>query len=227
MQPPPETTLEDTRPVLADEAPMISLGEEPAGEHGAPAAEHGAPAEPLPPDPVARPAEETTATQAACPAGRPRGSAVGRGADCVPVPLNEHGDAVAMEVNSEGMLVPVAGDAASQGALVTRLGERRDELDAREKELEMRLALVEAAEKRIEERTAALKALEARISALVDERKSDEDEQFGGIVRSCTALMKLQGSGGNPRRAPTLRYRYAYARAIEPHSSGTRSSHAW
>lgn len=100
----------------------------------------------------------------------------------MPVPLNEHGDAVAMEVNSEGMLVPVSGDTASQGALVTRLGERRDELDARENELEMRLALVEAAEKRIEERTAALKALEARISALVEERKSDEQDQFGGIV---------------------------------------------
>lgn len=191
MQLPLETTLEDTSPVLADESPVISLGEQPAGGgHGAPAAvEHGAPAaeaghgEALPPDPVAHPVEAPAATQAACPPVDPATPALAEGqADCVPVPLNEHGDAVAMEVNSEGVLVPVAGNAASAGALATRLGERRDELDAREKELEMRLALVEAAEKRIEERTAALKALEARISALVDERKTDEKAQFGGIV---------------------------------------------
>jgi flagellar motility protein MotE (MotC chaperone) len=203
---PPEHTLEDTSPTLGDAAPTISLGEEPAaGGHGAAPAE-GEHAEALPPDPVAvAPEIADVGVQAACaPVDTAAASAEGghgaapaapaeeeHGAgdagevavpDCVPVPLNEHGDAVAMELNAQGMLVPVEGDATSGNDLITRLGERRDQLDAREKELEMRLALVEAAEKRIEERTAALKALEARIDALVAEKKTDEKEQFAGIV---------------------------------------------
>lgn len=71
---------------------------------------------------------------------------------------------------------------SSEAQLLGRLGERRDTLDSREKELEMRMALVEAAEKRLDERTATLKAIEAKINALVDEKKSTEKEQFAGIV---------------------------------------------
>lgn len=102
--------------------------------------------------------------------------------DCVTSPVNEHGDALPMELNSAGVLAPMAGDAGSEADLLGRLGERRDSLDAREQELDMRMALVEAAEKRLEERTATLKAIEAKINALVDEKKSAEKEQFVSIV---------------------------------------------
>lgn len=200
MELPPEHTLEDSSPTLTDESPVLALGgEEASGGHGAtpaasgdhsePAADH---AEALPPDPAASAPEDIL--QAAC--APTDSSAAAEGGDhggepaaeaptlrdCIPVPLNAYGDALAMELNESGQLVPVEGNPSSADDILTRLGERRDTLDEREKELEMRLALIEAAEKRLEERTAALKVLEARVNALVEEKKSDEKEQFAGIV---------------------------------------------
>jgi flagellar motility protein MotE (MotC chaperone) len=74
------------------------------------------------------------------------------------------------------------GQPESETALLGRLAERRAELDAREAELDMRMALVEAAEKRIEERTAALAALEVRINAMVEEKRTLEEAQFVAVV---------------------------------------------
>ncbi len=106
--------------------------------------------------------------------------------DCTPDPgVNADGDALPLIKNGAGQLVPLAEvseNASSENALLARLGERRDALDQRETELEMRAALVEAAEKRLEERTAALQALEAKINALVEEKKTAEKQQFIGIV---------------------------------------------
>lgn len=106
--------------------------------------------------------------------------------DCIPDPgVNEQGDALPLIKNGAGQLVPLAEldpNASSEDALLQRLGERRDELNQRETELELRAALVEAAEKRLEERTAALQALEAKINALVEEKKTAEKQQFIGIV---------------------------------------------
>ena len=95
-----------------------------------------------------------------------------------------------------------------QTQVLDRLGERRAELDAREQELEMRMALVEAAEKRIDERTAMLEALEARINALVDQNKSAEEGAVQGHRRHVRDD-EAQGSGHDPRRA---RHGYAAAR---------------
>jgi flagellar motility protein MotE (MotC chaperone) len=179
----PEITMDDASPTLTDGAPELSLSPEQATDgHGATGAGH---AEAVPEPVEIVPDIPDIGLQAACPpvdaTAATEGAAAGP-VDCVPVPVNEHGDALAMELNSEGLLVPVMGDDGSRGQLIERLGERRESLETREKELELRLALVEAAEKRIEERTAALKALEARINTLVEEKKSDEKEQFAGIV---------------------------------------------
>lgn len=199
---PTEATMEDTSPTLEDSAPELALAEEAAAGHGAPAAEadhgeeaaaegeHGAeaPAEPA--------SEDDVQLQAACPPEVPTmeepgtthaeipedAAAKAPKLNCIPVPVNEHGDAIPLELNAEGKLAPIDAGEGSAGELATRLGERRADLDAREKELEMRMALVEAAEKRIEERTNVLKALEAQIGAMVEEKKSDEKEQFAGIV---------------------------------------------
>ena len=190
MDLPEAETMSDESPTLTDTAPVLPLEPEAAaGGHGSAA---DAVAE------VTAESPQVPGIQAACPPtdGAPAAAAGAvwlvaspaaaadrsPAADCIPIPLNAHGDAIAMEVNNEGLLAPVSADEGSEADLLSRLGERRDDLDAREKELEMRLALVEAAEKRIEERTAALKALEARIDALVEEKKSDEKEQFAGIV---------------------------------------------
>jgi flagellar motility protein MotE (MotC chaperone) len=200
---PPDTTMADTSPTLADEAPVLPLepeGAAEAGGHGAAAlaaTEQGA-------EPAAEGAAEPAAEghspapiEVACAPGAapaPASAEAGHGApaegatpdaaplaDCPPS-VNEHGDALPMELNSAGVLAPMEGEGGSETELLGRLGERRDSLDAREKELEMRMALVEAAEKRLDERTETLKAIEARINALVDEKKASENEQFASIV---------------------------------------------
>lgn len=97
--------------------------------------------------------------------------------------VNAQGDAVPVVRDADGNLVPFSTAASgSEGALMERLGDRRTELDSREQELEMRMALVEAAEKRINERTAVLQQLEARINALVDQNKDAEEAQFKAII---------------------------------------------
>lgn len=196
---PPDTTMADTSPTLDDRAPVLPLEPEgateaAAGGHGAePAAEAPAEGEPAAAEHApAAPIEVACATDAA--AAEPA-AAGGHGAaaadapaaeaaplvDCPPS-VNEHGDALPMELNSAGVLAPMEGEGSSEAELLDRLGERRDSLDAREKELEMRMALVEAAEKRLDERTETLKAIEAKINALVDEKKAAENEQFASIV---------------------------------------------
>src|SRR6266849_6701556 len=53
---------------------------------------------------------------------------------------------------------------ASERAILERLQSRRQELDARAREIDIRESLLKAAEKRIESRVDELKALESRIS---------------------------------------------------------------
>lgn len=194
---PADATMTDSSPTLSDGAPVLPLG--PAetaaagGGHGAaapaagggeapPAPDHAAEAieAVCPPDGAADPA---AAGHAATPAEIPAPTEAPV-VDCPPsvAAVNANGDALPMEVNSSGKLAPMEVDAGSEADLLGRLGERRDSLDSREKELEMRMALVEAAEKRLDERTTTLKAIEAKINALVDEKKSAEKEQFAGIV---------------------------------------------
>ena len=62
----------------------------------------------------------------------------------------------------------------AERAVLERLAERRDELEARAKELEARESVVLAAEKRLEGRIAHLKQLEAKINEMV--RAKDEGE---------------------------------------------------
>ena len=62
----------------------------------------------------------------------------------------------------------------AERAVLERLSERRNELEARAKELEAREAVVLAAEKRLEGRVAHLKQLEAKINEMV--RAKDEGE---------------------------------------------------
>jgi flagellar motility protein MotE (MotC chaperone) len=106
---------------------------------------------------------------------------------CLPDPgVNEYGDALPLiKDNATGTMVPLADtleDTSSETALNARLAERRSELDQREKELEMRLTLIDAAERRIEERSAELKALEERIGKLVDDNEAAEQQQFVSLV---------------------------------------------
>ncbi len=86
----------------------------------------------------------------------------------------------------DGALVPLGPDnkllPAGERAVLERLQERRQQLDARVREMEMRESLLQAAEKRLEARLTELKALEARINTTLQHRDDDEAKRFKGIV---------------------------------------------
>lgn len=188
---PVELTAADTSPTLTDEAPTLPLRDKDAehqqevaagaeGEHGA--GDEGA----------AEAAGDAESAAVACPPEEKRAAAgheakdTGSEAtaeDCADAGVNAAGDSLPTMRDGDGKIVPLtAEDEGSQEAVVERLGARREALDDREAELEMRLALVEAAERRIAERTAALEELEARINALVEAKKAADDSQFKAMV---------------------------------------------
>jgi flagellar motility protein MotE (MotC chaperone) len=70
----------------------------------------------------------------------------------------------------------------AERAVLERLQSRRQELDARAREMDIRESLLKAAEKRVESQVQDLKATESRIAA-VNEQKSEADTaRFKGIV---------------------------------------------
>lgn len=106
--------------------------------------------------------------------------------DCLP-----SGDALPLQVNSDGTKTPLAssdGSTVTEQQLLARLATRRTELEQYEEDLALRASIVDAAEKRIEERTATLEALETQISTLVDQRQEMESGQFAGIVAMYEAM---------------------------------------
>ena len=66
--------------------------------------------------------------------------------------------------------------------MLERLAERRTELEARAKELEVRESLVLAAEKRLESRLAKLKQLEAQINETVRAKDENEAARFKNVI---------------------------------------------
>ncbi|HVY58794.1 MAG TPA: flagellar protein FlbB [Xanthobacteraceae bacterium] len=79
-------------------------------------------------------------------------------------------------------LDPNAPVSAGERAVLERLGERRQELDARARELDIRENLLKAAEKRLEARATELKLLEQRINASIQKRDEAEAARFKGLV---------------------------------------------
>jgi flagellar motility protein MotE (MotC chaperone) len=170
------------KPLALGEAcpPVEAAGAE---GHGAAAEGHDAPTtEPAPAE-----AHEAALVTEGAPAADAEGlDFITPPVECEPtVAVNEHGDALPQIMDAAGNRMPLDeadGAGSSETALLQRLSERRDDLDMREDELDMRMALVEAAEKRIDERTAVLEALEARINAMVDEKRTLEESQFVALV---------------------------------------------
>jgi flagellar motility protein MotE (MotC chaperone) len=77
-------------------------------------------------------------------------------------------------------LEPVA--PRGERAILERLSDRRQQLDARDEELAMRENLLKAAERRVEAKVAELKALEAKVKSALDQRDETEAKRFKGIV---------------------------------------------
>ena len=71
---------------------------------------------------------------------------------------------------------------ASERAILERLQARRQELEARAREIDIRESLLKAAEKRIESRVEELKAVESRITTATEQKNEAETTRFKGIV---------------------------------------------
>jgi flagellar motility protein MotE (MotC chaperone) len=71
---------------------------------------------------------------------------------------------------------------ASERAILERLQSRRQELEARAREIEIRESLLKAAEKRIESRVEELKAVESRINTATEKKGETDAARFKGII---------------------------------------------
>jgi flagellar motility protein MotE (MotC chaperone) len=70
----------------------------------------------------------------------------------------------------------------SERAILERLQSRRQELEQRAREIEIRESLLKAAEKRIESKVEELKAVEGRIGAAAGQKNEQEAARFKGII---------------------------------------------
>ena len=94
--------------------------------------------------------------------------------------------------DANGEMAPFSADANNpntEEAILQRLSERRKELDARERALQLQEGLVLAAEARMQQRVESLQTIESRVQALIDKYNAQGDEQFSALV-SMYANMK-------------------------------------
>jgi flagellar motility protein MotE (MotC chaperone) len=70
----------------------------------------------------------------------------------------------------------------SERAILERLQARRQELEARAREIDIRESLLKEAEKRIESKVGEMKAIEAKNAAVNDQKAEAENTRFKGIV---------------------------------------------
>src|SRR5215468_3618136 len=70
----------------------------------------------------------------------------------------------------------------SERAILERLQSRRQELDQRAREIEIRESLLKAAEKRIESKVEEMKALEAKAAGASGQRAEQDAARFKGII---------------------------------------------
>ena len=74
---------------------------------------------------------------------------------------------------------PVSG---AERAILERLHTRRQELDARTRELELRETLLKAAEKKLEDRMTEIKAMEARLNAGLQKKEEADQARYKSLV---------------------------------------------
>jgi flagellar motility protein MotE (MotC chaperone) len=76
----------------------------------------------------------------------------------------------------------------SERAILERLQSRRQELEARAREIDIRESLLKAAEKRAESRVEELKAIESRITTATQQKSEADAARFKGIVTMYEAM---------------------------------------
>jgi flagellar motility protein MotE (MotC chaperone) len=71
---------------------------------------------------------------------------------------------------------------ASERAILERLQSRRQELEARAREIDIRESLLKASEKKVESRVEELKGVESRISTATEQKTEADAARFKGII---------------------------------------------
>ncbi|MBV9565339.1 MAG: flagellar protein FlbB [Bradyrhizobium sp.] len=101
-------------------------------------------------------------------------------------PKEEAPKPAAPEIKPDGVVVhpeenqtPVS---ASERAVLERLQQRRQELESRAREIEIRESLLKAAEKRIDTKVDEMKSIEAKNAAASQQKSEAEGARFKGII---------------------------------------------
>lgn len=82
----------------------------------------------------------------------------------------------------------VANVSSAEMDVLTSLADRRDALEQRQRELDLRANIIAATEKRVDDKIGQLKALQSRIEAMLGQRDAKEIEQLDGLVKIYTAM---------------------------------------
>jgi len=91
----------------------------------------------------------------------------------------------ATKLEAAGMSIPIEPghiNSAGERAILESLQGRREQLDARNRDLDMRENLLKVAEKRVEAKVAELKDVEARVKTEMGSRDEAEAKRFKGII---------------------------------------------
>ncbi len=83
---------------------------------------------------------------------------------------------------------PTQAVSPSERAILERLQSRRQELEARAREVDIRESLLKAAEKRIESRVEELKGVESRITTATEQKNEADAARFKGIITMYEAM---------------------------------------
>src|SRR5258706_12976918 len=82
----------------------------------------------------------------------------------------------------------VANVSSAEMDVLTSLADRRDALEQRKRELDLRANIIAATERRVDDMIVQLKALQSRIEAMLGQRDAKELEQLDGLVKIYTAM---------------------------------------
>jgi flagellar motility protein MotE (MotC chaperone) len=99
--------------------------------------------------------------------------------DAAPKPSAPETKPDGMVLHPEEAAAPVS---PSERAILERLQSRRQELEARAREIDIRESLLKEAEKRIENKVGEMKAVEAKNAAATDQKSEANNARFKGIV---------------------------------------------
>ena len=107
----------------------------------------------------------------------------------LPVPAKGAKPAEAPKADDElSADLAASGVSAAEMDVLTSLSDRRDALEQRQRDLELRANIIAATEKRVDGKIGELKALQARIEGLMGQRDAKELEQLDGLVKVYTAM---------------------------------------